>query len=616
MEAVKIKKQNRSKPKHGMLSNSAYMVGLAWHRQKSVLFLCLAQVVLGVATQVLGLFFAPQVLKTLEAAAPLNVLLGTILSFALALALVGAFDAYIRQNTLFGRVDVRCQLVAKIYGKVALTSYPNVEEQGFLKLLEGAHRTVDGNAEAGEAVWDTLVEVVKNFVGLLLYFVLLTALDPLILLVTLATALAGYFFRKRADRWAYDHREEEATYAQKMQYVSRRAGMASYGKDVRIFGMRGWLEDIYGGTLRLYRAFKARGERVYLWSSAADVVLTLLRNGVAYAYLISLVLQKGLSTPEFLLYFAAVGGLSAWAQGVLSSLSTLNKQSLELSSLREFLGYEERFAFESGEPLLRTGNAPGTIELKNVSFRYPGAKSDTLKNINLVLRPGEKVAVVGLNGAGKTTLVKLICGFYDPTEGEVLLDGKSIKTYNRRDYYAHFAAVFQEFFLLAETVAVNVAQTAENVDMGRVETCLENAGLLEKAKSLPEGLATKLCREVYEDAPEFSGGELQRLMLARALYKDAPFLVLDEPTAALDPIAESDLYQKYSAFSERKTSVFISHRLASTRFCSRILYLEGGRIAEEGTHDALVSANGAYAKLYELQSRYYREGSVAYEEEN
>jgi ATP-binding cassette subfamily B protein len=616
MEAVKAKKQNRPKPKYGMASNSAYMAGLAWRTQKSVLFLCLAQVVLGVATQVLGLFFAPQVLKTLEASAPLNVLLGTILKFALALALVGAIDAYIRQNTLFGRVGVRCQLVAKIYDKVAMTSYPNVEEQGFLKLLEKSHGTVGGNDDAGEAIWSTLVELFKNLVGLLLYFAFLLPLDPMILLVTLATGLAGYFFRKRADRWTYDHREEEASYAQKMSYVSNRSGAAAFGKDVRIFGMRGWLEDIYGSTLRLYRAFKARGERVYLWSSIADVVLTFLRNGVAYAYLISLVLQKGLSASQFLLYFAAVGGFSAWVEGVLSSLSTLNKQSLELSSLREFLGYDERFAFEKGEPLALEGNAPGTIELKNVSFRYPGAKSDALTNINLVLKPGEKVAVVGLNGAGKTTLVKLICGFYDPTGGEVLLDGKNIKVYNRRDYYAHFSAVFQEFFLLAETVAVNVAQTAENVDMERVVTCLENAGLLEKAQSLPHGLATKLCREVYEDAPEFSGGELQRLMLARALYKDAPFLVLDEPTAALDPIAESDLYQKYGAFSEGKTSVFISHRLASTRFCGRILYLEGCGIAEEGTHDALVSANGAYAKLYELQSRYYREGSMAYEEEN
>jgi ATP-binding cassette subfamily B protein len=615
MEDVKAEKLKRPKPKYGMASNSAYMARLAWHTQKSVLFLCLAQVVLGVTMQVLGLFFAPQVLKNLEAAVPFSALIGTIVKFALALALVGAFDAYVRQNTLFGRVDVRSILVSKIYGKVALTSYPNVEEQGFLKLLEKSHSAVEGNAKAGEAIWNTLVELFKNFVGLLVYFALLIALDPLILLVTLLTAFTGYFFRKRADRWTYDHREEEASYAQKMQYVSRRSGAAAFGKDVRIFGMRSWLEDIYTGTLRLYRAFKARGERVYLWSSAADVVLVLLRNGVAYAYLISLVLQKGLSASQFLLYFAAVGGFSAWVEGVLSSLSTLNKQSLELSSLREFLGYDERFAFENGEPLAQTGNAPGTIELKNVSFRYPGAKSDTLTNINLVLKPGEKVAVVGLNGAGKTTLVKLICGFYDPTRGEVLLDGKNIKAYNRRDYYAYFSAVFQEFFLLAETVAVNVAQSTENVDMPRVQACLKNAGLLEKAQSLPEGLATKLCREVYEDAPEFSGGELQRLMLARALYKDAPFLVLDEPTAALDPIAESDLYQKYGAFSEGKTSVFISHRLASTRFCGRILYLEGGGIAEEGTHDALVNANGAYAKLYELQSRYYREESMAYEEE-
>ena len=249
------------------------------------------------------------------------------------------------------------------------------------------------------------------------------------------------------------------------------------------------------------------------------------------------------------------------------------------------------------------------------SFRYPGTDKDTLTNINLTLHPGEKLAVVGLNGAGKTTLIKLICGFLDPTEGRVLLDGKDIRDYNRADYYTMFSAVFQSFSLLAGTIATNIAQNDVGIDMERVKECVEKAGLRKKIESLPEGYETYLNREVYEGAILLSGGETQRLMLARALYKNAPFIVLDEPTAALDPIAESDMYQKYNELTNGRSSIYISHRLASTRFCDRIIMIDNGEIIEEGTHSELLKLGGKYAGLFEVQSKYYKEGDAENEED-
>ena len=224
------------------------------------------------------------------------------------------------------------------------------------------------------------------------------------------------------------------------------------------------------------------------------------------------------------------------------------------------------------------------------------------------MHPGEKLAVVGLNGAGKTTLVKLLCGLLDPTEGTVFLNDVDVKTFDRDAYYTLFSAVFQEYALLSTTVAENVAQADEKIDEARVWDCLEKAGLSQAIRALPQGIHTHVGREVYLDGVLFSGGQTQRLMLARALYKNGPILMLDEPTAALDPIAEDDIYQKYSAMTQGKTSVFISHRLASTRFCDRILFLDHGQIAEEGTHEALLAKNGGYAALFEVQSRYYQEG--------
>ena len=215
---------------------------------------------------------------------------------------------------------------------------------------------------------------------------------------------------------------------------------------------------------------------------------------------------------------------------------------------------------------------------------------------------------MGQNGAGKTTLVKLICGFYDPTEGAVLLNGTDIREFNRREYYALFSAVFQQFSVLDVTLAENVAQQ-ENIDMERVKACVDKAGLTGKVESLTQGYETHIGRLVYEDGVELSGGETQRLMLARALYKGAPMLILDEPTAALDPIAENEIYLKYNEMTKGCTSVYISHRLASTRFCDRIILIADGKISEEGTHDSLMEHGGLYTEMFEVQSKYYREES-------
>lgn len=329
---------------------------------------------------------------------------------------------------------------------------------------------------------------------------------------------------------------------------------------------------------------------------------------------IGLVIGNGLSVSQFLLFFSAVGGFTAWVSGILGGFNTLHKQSLDISTVREYLEYPEPFKFENGESIEAEANRLYEIRLENVSFRYPGTDKDTLTNINLTLYPGEKLAVVGLNGAGKTTLIKLICGFLDPTEGRILLDGKDIRDYNRRDYYKMFSAVFQDFSLLAGTIATNVAQDSVGIDMERVVDCVEKAGLRKKIESLKEGYETYLNREVFEEAMLLSGGETQRLMLARALYKNAPFIVLDEPTAALDPIAESEMYQKYNELTSGKSSIYISHRLASTRFCDRIIMIADGSIVEEGTHEELLKSGGKYAALFEVQSKYYKEGESENEE--
>ena len=280
--------------------------------------------------------------------------------------------------------------------------------------------------------------------------------------------------------------------------------------------------------------------------------------------------------------------------------------------VREFLEWPEGFQLTGGDPIPDAVNGTYELQLEHVTYRYPGAAEDTIHDLSLTLHRGEKVALVGLNGAGKTTLVKLLCGFLDPTQGTVRLNGVDIRKLNRRAYYKLFSAVFQEFSLLEATVAENVAQQVEGIDEEKVWQCLENAGLSDAVRALPQGLKTHLGRSIYDDGTELSGGQTQRLMLARALYRDGAVLVLDEPTAALDPITESEIYLKYSEMTQGKTSLFISHRLASTRFCDRIILLENGSIAEEGSHESLLQRGGSYAKLFSVQRRYYEEGGESH----
>lgn len=609
----KAKKEKAPKPKYNMAQNSWFMIKLAWTSgEKKVIVLSLLSALFAVALNLINLYVSPTILSVVERQASVTELIVTIVVFVAALMLVSAASSYVNTNTLYGRISVRSEIINLLNRKMATTSYQNISDERFKTLKIKVQETIRSNRAATEAVWTTLTDLTTNIVGFAFYVVLMSSIQPLLLLAILATTVVSYFVSNRLSEWGYKHREEESEYSTQIYYLDRQSSDLTVAKDIRIFGLRSWLDDLYAKSMAAYTAFKRKEQGVYIWASVTDLVLTFLRNAIAYAYLIGLVIGNGLSVSEFLLFFGAVGGFTAWVSGILGGFNTLHKQSLDISSVRECLEFPEPFKFEDGEPIKTEENRLYEIRLENVSYRYPGADKDTLTNVDLTLHPGEKLAVVGLNGAGKTTLIKLICGFLDPTEGRILLDGKDIRDYNRRDYYKMFSAVFQEFSLLAGTIATNVAQDSEGFDMERVKDCVEKAGLRKKIESLKDGYDTYLNREVFEDAMLLSGGETQRLMLARALYKNAPFIVLDEPTAALDPIAESEMYQKYNEMTIGKSSIYISHRLASTRFCDRIIMIADGRIGEEGTHEELLKAGGKYAELYEVQSKYYKEG----EEEN
>lgn len=601
-----------TKPKYSLLQNMKYVFHTSWSLDKGLILQTFGLTLLSLFQNLVQLFIAPMILQKVETAAPLGDLIQTIFIFCLLLLILAGLIGYLSEETLNFALKVRFTNHFYILGtkKLCTTSYPNIQDTKYLERSIHAYFNIQDDKSGFINMITTVGQLLQSIIGFGLYLLLISHLEPILLLVIIITTISGYFVNRKMNEWGYLHREESAAYTKDLRYVCNCVMDNEMPKDIRIFGMQSWLMDFYNSALSLYKNFCDRREKQYLIANLVDVILLFLRNGIAYVYLIQMALTQNISAAEFLLYFSAVTGFTNWVTTILDNAIKLHRQSLNANQYRAFIEHPEPFTFEEGLPLEKDLSKAYEITLEDVSFRYPEAEKDTISHLNLTIHPGEKLAIVGLNGAGKTTLVKLVSGFLDPTEGRVLLNGEDIRQYNRRDYYNLFAAVFQDFSRLETTIVANVAQTETHIDDARVKDCLEKAGLSKKITELPNGAKTNLGRLMNDDGIELSGGENQRLMLARALYKDAPMLILDEPTAALDPIAENEIYLKYNEMTQGRTSLYISHRLASTQFCDRILYIVGGRIAEEGTHNQLLALGGGYANLFEVQSQYYKEGEV------
>jgi ATP-binding cassette subfamily B protein len=602
-------KKVKEKPKYNIWQNIIYVIKNAWISDKSVLFVILAQIFLTLAISIVALFLPKTVVSQIISGVNINTLIITVLAFTAVTVILQSAKIYITSAFDFRKSMLRTKVSYDILTKDITTDYSNLENEKYNHLKEKSTDQTRYYNRSTEQIYNTFTNIGINLLGFVLYIILLVSVNPLVLLITAVTTIFGVTARLWANKWVYDHNYETLNFGTLFYINNGVARDYVMAKDIRMFAMTDWIKDMYNAIMKLAYDFNRRVQARQLIADVVDCAAAFMREGIAYAYLIWQVLYFGLPVDNFVLMFAAIGGFSGWIAGILNNYSELYMHSLNYCLIREYLEYPNKFKHNEGESITPEIGKGYSLELRNVGFRYSGAEENTLENINLTIKAGENLAVVGLNGAGKTTLVKLLCGFYDPGEGEIFLNGKDIREYNRTQYYNLFTAVFQDFNILPLSIAENISQLSNNdFDSDKIKHCLEMADLDKKITSLPNGADSMLERYVNDDAVRLSGGEMQKLMLARALYKESPILILDEPTAALDPIAENKLYSRYNELAAGKTSVYISHRLASTRFCDRIIFIENKTIAEIGTHDELLKTGGKYANLFEIQSKYYREG--------
>ena len=484
--------------------------------------------------------------------------------------------------------------------------FENTETQKFQEIAQYAYGDAcTGNCSL-EFIWRDISNFLISLVGVGAYGSLLGILHPVLFIVIWVTAIVAYVTSRWQPSYYEGHKQEFEKEKRKIEYFKGLSLDFSLAKDIKLYGLEQWLDRM----LRDYQSYVLLWEKKLslrgVFAAVLAGIMSLLQNGTAYLVLIGSLFAGDITVGDFVFYFGMVSGLAMHLQSIIGNMARLSTRAEQIAHYRDFFDFPNRLNYSEGCELPK---GPVKIEFKDVHYRYDGAEKDTLNGINLTIQEGESIALVGMNGAGKTTLVKLLCGFLQPTQGEILVNGKHITEYNIKEYYSLISAVFQNIVPLAFTMFeyVTSADPARPTAREDAKLAMQKAGIWEKIEGLEHGTDTHLKKGVFEDSVDLSGGEMQKLVLARAIYKDSSILILDEPTAALDPVAENKLYLQYRELTKGKTSVYISHRFASTRFCDRIILLEDGMVTETGTHEELLEKNGQYAYMFGVQAKYYKE---------
>ncbi len=581
----------------------------AWVNARSVYVLC------GIYTfvTVIGLLFPialPKILiGYLTGAAPQiwGVVWITVIFFA-AGAVFNFFENVLMYFSYPKLTALRMDYIRAQAFKLLSMDYKYMESASFFEEKSMAFESISSNDNGVEGIYHKLYELPQFAVIILVLSVFIGLKSPFILIALIINIAATSWAAMAVNKYEYKKKEVLSKHNRRVGYYGKTSKDFVYGKDVRIYDLKERILDNFNVEIKGYvDVFKLIKNREYILGFLT--LFTLLISDIATYGILTYLTVKGMPIADFSMYIIATSTLSQKMTSLSEYITYITREHMYVRDLFKFL--DEDLGEQQGERMAVPDDIALEIEFDRVSFKYPGTDKNIYENFSLKIPTGQKLALVGINGAGKTTFVKLLTGLFRPDSGRILINGHDINEYKKSELFKMFAAVFQEVNILAFTIAENIACSLEDIDFDRVDEVLKQVGLYDKVQGLDKGVNTMMLKIIDENGTVFSGGESQKLAIARALYKGGSCVIMDEPTAALDALAEAEIYSEFDALTKGKTAIYISHRLASTKFCDRIALIDGTGLKEYGTHDELMEQGGAYYDMFVTQGKYYQEGGDA-----
>lgn len=595
---------------HGFFNNFIYALNIERKSNLRLLAITLIKPIGDIVGTLLNSYAPKYVLSFIEDDLPFNTIIMYTVIICLIMMILDVISTTCYNSFEFEYRKTEGYVEKKRMDKLFHTDFKNMESPDFLDYAQRAKTALN----RGKGFHGVLYQS-RNFIAqgtLMILSAALIGIQNLLMMIIFIVISFGIvkissFFTKR-DKIKFS--DAMAPTWRKMNYLESTTKNFDFAKDIRLFNMSNAFFNQLSGVNETYKELnRKRHNRMVLWEVSLGSVL-IVQKILMYTWLVYNVVTGAYQISDFVLYVGLVSTFHASVGYVNWIYSDMRTNSLMINDYRNFVDWKEdrETADEKDGHITEINLDKFEFRFENVSFKYPGHDNYVLKNVNLTIKNGAKLAVVGVNGAGKTTFIKLMMKLYEPSEGRILLNDVDIKEYNREEYFKLFSPVFQNVECFAMPIYQNISFAEEDkTDMNKINEVLEQSGLSEKINSYEKGIHTNLLKIFDKEGIDLSGGEKQRLAMARALYKDGKVVILDEPTAALDALAEDRMYREFENMIYGKTAVFISHRLGSTRFCDKIAMFEDGTIVEEGTHEELMAKNGKYAYMFGIQSQYYDE---------
>lgn len=603
---------NRKKEryKYNTIDTMLFTFRVVIRRDKSILPIYLLRITVSLVGNLLGLFFLPSLISLIESKAEQNQIILTVLFNVCGLFLCQIIAQFMQQLYWPRMSRIRVMLSQELDEIMLDMPYEEFENPNEQNRFQTANATI-GNANGGIA--GTIVysfELLEEILSLIIYAAISLYINYALFGLIFLVVGINYILTSNVNRKNYENTIQMSQYDRELSWLYQSTVDDSLGKDIRLYKMLPWLKSRINRAFENKRQLQKKNLHHTLQLSVTNIFLTLFSDAAIYGSLILKFIHKAISLSDFTLHFSIIYAVYDRINRIIQYILTLKKFNLSLNDYRSLLvNKREKISKMHDKTSSKKNNISEVkIEFHDVSFCYPNTDTYVLKHISFTINPGERVSLVGENGAGKTTIVRLLCRLYKPSDGIILVNGRNYLEYGEEEYRSLLSVVFQDVMVYGFMISENVSMRPYLVsDIPRVENALKKAGLYEKVLTLPNKVETNLVKRLNSDGIELSGGEKQKLVIARALYKNAPIMVLDEPTAALDALVESHIYKTFADMTAGKTTLFISHRLASTKFCDKVILLQNGQIMGIGTHEELIKENPLYAELYNFQAFGYSE---------